>query len=519
MIKLFACGVNEYRGEKALPFCVNDSLAFCKAFEENLVIDQKDIHVATNSGNISNIEYCKALKSFCENATEDDILVVFHSGHGGIDENDDSFLMMTNSLNEGTYVYTDQIINFLNFSKAKSKVVILDCCHSDVGEKFIPPINEEVVVEKFYATGITIFCACKKNEQSTSENGKISVFTQFLCDALRDKHLIREDVLYFNDFQNLVSIYAKNYNRKHPGEEQTPVMRTSMIGTLTFPTRFCKVPKQTRKKYFLKASEFDLLDINSDLKKGIGNQDRKYIGVRVVMKVPLKEDDIKMVISGVVELVAKIKLPISNRQQLLVSHHPVEIINITIHNDYIDYEANIYKCHAVWTLYDDFRWHRKNASKCNKKGYCSWMFNPQYEYLKNLRLEHTFTDDELISFWKKQIDVVIKKTSEFDKIYHTYKVGDNHINALCDYAKKVYRELSKIYNECDDSCFPIPFSEYKEFHDNSLRLVTDARSLICLCALYKETDTEKHLQDCVELELVNYYQALKKWNDILNETN
>ena len=62
-----------------------------------------------------------------------------------------------------------------------------------------------------------------------------------------------------------------------------------------------------------------------------------------------------MVISGVVELIAKITLPISNRQQLLVSHHPVEIINITIHNDYIDYEANIYKCHAVWTLYDDFR--------------------------------------------------------------------------------------------------------------------------------------------------------------------
>lgn len=50
-----------------------------------------------------------------------------------------------------------------------------------------------------------------------SEDGKTSVFTQFLCDALKDKHLIREDSLYFNDFQNLVSIYAINYNRKHPG--------------------------------------------------------------------------------------------------------------------------------------------------------------------------------------------------------------------------------------------------------------------------------------------------------------
>lgn len=55
------------------------------------------------------------------------------------------------------------------------------------------------------------------------------------------------------------------------------------------------------------------------------------------------------------------------------------------------------------------------------------MFNPHYEYLKNLRLEHTFTDDELVSFWKKQIDVVIRKTSEFDKIYHTYKVGWSYV--------------------------------------------------------------------------------------------
>lgn len=61
----------------------------------------------------------------------------------------------------------------------------------------------------------------------------------------------------------------------------------------------------------------------------------------------------------------------------------------------------------------------------------------------------------------------------------------------------------------------MPFSEYKEFCDRSLKLVTDARSLIFICALYKASDTEKHLQDCIELELINYYQALKKWSDSL----
>ena len=514
MIKLFACGVNEYRGEGNLPFCVNDSIEFCKAFKENLLIEQKDIYMATKDGNISNIEYCKALKAFCGDATEDDTLVVFHSGHGGVDDNEDSFLLMTNSLNEDTYVYTDQIISFLSYSKAKCKVVILDCCHSDVGEKFIPPINENVVVEKFYSTGITIFCACKKQEQSMSRDGKISVFTQFLCDALRDKHLIREDSLYFNDFQNLVTIYAMNYNRKHPGEEQTPVMRTSTIGTVTFPARFCKEKKKERVKGYLKTEKFDALDIDFDLKKGVGNQDRKFINVRLVMKSHLEERNIKEIISDVVNQIGKISLSVSTKRQALIYHHPVEIINIVIYNDYIDYEANIYMCHAIWTLHDDFKWHKKNKIKCIQNGYCSWDFNSQYDFLKKMRLEHTFTDNELILFWKKQIDIVIKKTSEFDKAYHAYKADDMTVDVLCGYAKKVYAELAKIYNECDDSCFPIPFSEYKEFCDKSLNLIADARSLIFVCAFHKKSDTEKHLKDCLELELVNYYQSLKKWNDI-----
>lgn len=77
---------------------------------------------------------------------------------------------------------------------------------------------------------------------------------------------------------------------------------------------------------------------------------------------------------------------------------------------------------------------QKNINECDQKGYCSWLFNSQY--LKKLRLENTFTDDELISFWKKQIDIVIKKTSDFDRTYHAYKAGDMQIDALCSYVKK-----------------------------------------------------------------------------------
>ena len=87
--------------------------------------------------------------------------------------------------------------------------------------------------------------------------------------------------------------------------------------------------------------------------------------------------------------------------------------------------------------------------------------------------------------------------------------------SLCEQAKKLYSELGKVYNECDDGCFPTPFSEYQEFNDKSLNLIGNARSLVFVCAFHKEEDTEQHLKDCLELELAKYYRSLKEWNDIL----
>lgn len=519
MVKLFTCGVNEYRSACNLDFCVNDSKAFCKVFQENIVIEEENITVATDVGKISHTEYCERLREFCNSALEDDILVVFHSGHGGVDENNDSFLVMTDSFNEWTYVYTDQIINFLTNSKAKSKIVILDCCHSDVGDKFIPPIDEKEVVEKFYGKGITVFCSCKKQEESMSEDGKISVFTKFLCEALKSKYLIRDNVLYFNDLQNMVLIYAQNYNRKHPGGEQTPTMRTSMIGTLTLPTRIHREKKKAQ-RYSIETSEFNILDIENDYKVGENKQYRKYYSMKVVMKENITEETIQGEISKVVKLLKKADLPLAPQKQVILQNHPIEIVYILFYGDDIDYMASIYKYLAVWTLYDDYKWHKKNVIKVRKEGYYSWNYNSSYEYLKKMRLEYTFTDEELISFWKTQISIVVRKTSQFDKEYHSYKIGDMNIDKFCNYSKQVYKELQEVYDKCDDVCFPIPHSQYEKFHDKSFELVSNARSLVFISAIYKsENTTEKHLKDCIEIELKNYYKTLKEWQDILQTEN
>lgn len=85
MVKVFACGVNEYRGAINLDFCVNDSREFCSVFQENIIINQEDITIATDDGEISNTEYCKRLKEFCDASSEEDILVVCGTVKRGYD--------------------------------------------------------------------------------------------------------------------------------------------------------------------------------------------------------------------------------------------------------------------------------------------------------------------------------------------------------------------------------------------------------------------------------------------------
>lgn len=292
-------------------------------------------------------------------------------------------------------------------------------------------------------------------------------------------------------------------------------MRTSMIGTATFPVKNYLEKASFRPQYYYECPTFDLLNMSADGKTGKENKNRKFVTVRIVLKEILEEADIITVISKVVKVIKSLDIPINNWKKQLLIGHPVEIIDMIIHEDYIDYETNIYKCHATWTLYnEDTKWHRGELIPDECCGFYSYQFNTMYKYLKETRIKDIFTDEELVRFWKTQIDIVIKKTSEFDSIYHSYKNGDISVEEFCQQAKKIYFYLDKIYNQCDDACFPMPFSEYKEFDEKSMETIANARSLVFICLNHRKFDSEEHLKNCVEIELVNYYCSLKKWNDI-----
>jgi hypothetical protein len=515
MIHIFACGVNKYIAADDLFWCSNDAVEFTNTLHHDYLVEREQIIFATKNGEISNWDYCKKLKQFCDSAKEDDLLIIFHSGHGGIDDSGDNYLLMSNSINEETRVYTDQIVSILNKSKAMCKLVILDCCRSDSGTKIMPPINLEKAIDEFDMAGTAIMCSCKNNEFSylDEEQGNISVFTSCVCNALKSNHLSRNGIVFLNDLYNLVSVYADVYVRKHPDKKQTPIMRTSILGVITLPLRKPLPARLQISNYSVEYETFELTDIFMTSKNGENNTDRKYISASVILKSVFQEANVNELISCIFSAIRKLYIPIDNYRQERVRNNPVEIIFIHIANDYIDYDAKIWPCIATWTLHQDFSWHRNKILSNDFDGYSSYNICTTYLTQKHRRLQYTFPDNELISFWKDTLNIIFKKTSTFINTYNDYVAGDITRKELNSLAAQLCIELNSEFDKCDDSRFPLPYSKYKEFDKISMHLYEDARSLLHQSTVLSKDRSDKNFKECLDMAISSYYVNNQKWYD------
>lgn len=512
MVKIFACGISQYRGTSNLQACANDAVEFCETFFRNFIIAEDDICIASEDGYITQTEYIRKLKYFCDNAQNDDTLLIFHSGHGGIDDNNDTYLLLSDSFNEDTVVYADKIIELLINSQARTKVLILDCCYSDVGNQYIELYSWDKAIEKIFGSGIVVISSCHKTEQSTGGDEN-SVFTQFVCNALADKKSRREGFLYLNDFETSVRRYADVYNQSHPDKVQTPAIRTKMLGTVAFQARHY-VPRKTVPVYNIEYPEYDLVKMKADVKEGKNKANRKFVTLCVLLKQSYNFNDL---MEDLLNRISKLDIPINSWKKNLVMGHPIEILNITIYNDQIDYESNTFIYHVVWTKYLDTNWHHKRLIFQASYGYYSVQKNQYYDYSRNLRMKNVFTDEELIAFWKVHVGQLAEIIGQFDTYYHSYKNGDKTVNELVAFAKQAYQKLARLCDECDNACFPMPMSEYKFLHDKGIETITNARSIIQICALHTEKDSVKHLTDVLDLEWGKYNVSFKKWSDELTK--
>jgi len=179
MRKALIVGIDHYENVSPLFGCVNDAYSIKSVLERNsdgTINFSTKLEVATNS---SSAIKRKDLKELTRELFKDDsdVAIFYFSGHGYV-ENTGGYLITSECSDGDDGFPLTELLQIANESKARNKIIILDCCHAGFMGKDVGNTNTSTMSE-----GMTILTASSETQYALEENGS-GVFTSLLVDAL-----------------------------------------------------------------------------------------------------------------------------------------------------------------------------------------------------------------------------------------------------------------------------------------------------------------------------------------------
>lgn len=245
MKKALIVGLNNYPGRE-LKWCDNDAIAMQELMESN-GDGSPNFDVILIIDDCSKNDLTSAIKKLF--ADDADIALLYFSGHGA---NTDGGYLCTTDFSENDYgVRMTDILEIVNNSHCKNKVIILDCC-------FAAKMGESIMLNNnsLLGEGVTIIAA-SQSWQTSAENHSIQhgIFTELLIQGLKGG---AADI-----GGNITPASLYSFVDQSLGAwQQRPVFKTNISQFLPLRTIEAKVPKSILRKlsvYFKNpADEFKL---------------------------------------------------------------------------------------------------------------------------------------------------------------------------------------------------------------------------------------------------------------------
>lgn len=179
MRKALVVGIDHYDSISNLFGCVNDAYSVKSVLERHgdgsLNFGIKLITATNEASKITRKELKNQVTELFKD--DSDIALFYFAGHGYI-ESTGGYLITSECEDGDDGLPLDELLTIANSSPAKSKVIILDSCHSGVVGS--PAITGSSAL---LAEGITILTASSATQYAQEKNGS-GVFTSLLVDAL-----------------------------------------------------------------------------------------------------------------------------------------------------------------------------------------------------------------------------------------------------------------------------------------------------------------------------------------------
>lgn len=242
MKKALIVGIDNYP-DNPLDGCVNDATAMATILKANGDgTPNFDVLLKTN------LENKAELRSLIGKLFEgdSDTSLLYFSGHGLLNERG-GYIVTPDHQEYDEGISMDEILTVANTSKAKNKVIILDCCHS--GAMGSPAITKHTYAH--VAEGMTILTASRKNESAIEVNGN-GIFTNLLVGALQGgaadlSGCVTPGSVYAYVDQSLGDWYPRpifitNISRFTPLRKTIPPIKIEILRKITdyFPEATCQ---------------------------------------------------------------------------------------------------------------------------------------------------------------------------------------------------------------------------------------------------------------------------------------
>jgi hypothetical protein len=178
--KALVVGIDYYSYLDGLTGCVSDATTVKQMLDRNAdgSVNFSQPRLIVGAGKMDNAQRIELREAVRELFTGDSEVAFFYfAGHGYVEETG-GYLCAGDCKTGDDGLPLSDIMTFANNSRARSKIIFLDSCHSGaIGEHAINPQVTAI------STGVTILTASTKEQYAAEANGG-GVFTGLLIDAL-----------------------------------------------------------------------------------------------------------------------------------------------------------------------------------------------------------------------------------------------------------------------------------------------------------------------------------------------